>query len=147
MRQAYHLIHNGLMKVKDFQNREYNWPPADRVANFDDTSNKSELHLKCRQLLRELYPTRPPLEEVPIPGTQLRFDFVLPQRRICIEVQGEQHSQDNRFFFNDRLSFGKAQQNDKKKKEWCSLNNLLLIELLFDEDIDDWKDKILLAKH
>lgn len=135
------------MKVKDFNNKEYNWPPSDKVADVEDISNKSELHIKCRQLLRKLYPTRPPLEEVTIPGTQLKFDFVLPQRRICIEVQGQQHFEHNNFFYQDKTGLGKAIQRDKKKQEWCKMNNLLLIELRYDEDILDWEEKILLAKH
>ena len=135
------------MKVKDFQDKEHNWPPSDRVANAGDTSNKSDLHIRCRNLLRKLYPTRPPLEEVPIPGTKLRFDFVLPQRRICIEVQGQQHFEDNGFFYSDRMGLGKSKQRDKRKREWCNLNNLLLIELLYNEDDFDWEEKILLAKH
>lgn len=135
------------MKVKDFNDREHNWPSADRMVDADDTSNKSEPHLRCRKLLRDLYPTRPPLEEVPIPGTRMRLDFVLPQRRICIEVQGQQHAEDNRFFYSDKLEFGKAKQRDKQKKEWCRMNNLLLIELFHDETISEWQDKILLAKH
>lgn len=136
-----------MMRVKDFQNKEYNWPPSDKIADAEDTRGKSDLHIKCRQLLRTLYPTRPPLEEVPIPGTRLHFDFVLPQRRICIEVQGQQHFEDNSFFYSDKFGFGKAKQRDKQKKAWCRLNNLLLIELNYDEDVETWKEKILLAKH
>lgn len=135
------------MKVKDFQDKECNWPPNSCIADAEDTRGKSSFHIKCRQLLRELYPTRPPLEEVLIPGTQMRFDFVLPQRKMCIEVQGQQHSENNGFFYEDKLAFGRAQQRDKTKQRWCKLNGLLLIELFHDEDIMDWKEKILLAKH
>ena len=135
------------MKVKDFNNNEHNWPPSDRIVDAGSTAGKSDLHIKCRTLLRTLYPTRPPLEEVPIPGTKLRFDFVLPQRKICIEVQGQQHFEDNSFFYNTRADFANAKKRDRTKQEWCDLNGLLLIELRYDEDISDWKDKILLAKH
>lgn len=130
------------MKVKDFAGNLYNWPPSKHVPNVDDLRPRSELHIKCRELLKELYPSRPPLEEVPIPGTRLFLDFVLPHRNICIEVQGQQHY-NALFFFNSKADFEKSKQRDRQKKDWCLLNNLLLIELKYDESEEEWKNKIL----
>lgn len=130
------------MKVKDFAGNFHNWPPTGHVAQPDDIRPKSELHLKCRQLLKELYPTRPPLEEVPIPGTRLLIDFVLPHRNICIEVQGQQHYNDI-FFFNSKADFERSKQRDRQKSDWCTLNNLILIELKYNESIEEWKKKLL----
>ena len=131
------------MKIKDFAGYIHNWPPVDCIPDNTDTRPRSSLHLKCRELLQELYPTRPLFEEVPIPGTQMSFDFVLLHRKICIEVQGQQHFDNTSFFFNNKFEFAKAQGRDKLKKRWCEENGLRLIELLYNEDEEEWRKKIL----
>lgn len=132
------------MKVLDFSNHTYNWPPDSCIYDVEDTRPRSSLHLLCRKLLFELYPTRPIFEEVPIPGTQLKFDFVLIHRKICIEVQGQQHFDNTSFFFNNKFEFAKAKGRDSTKRKWCDINGLRLIELLYSEKEEEWKNKILL---
>ena len=134
------------MKIRDFSGYIHNWPPPECIPDKDDTRPRSSYHLLCRKVLTELYPTRPLFEEVPIPGTQLKFDFVLLHRKICIEVQGQQHFDNTSFFFNNKFDFAKAQNRDKVKEKWCSENGLILLQLLYNESEEEWKNKILLAK-
>ena len=134
------------MKVLDFSNYQHNWPPDSCIFDKEDMRPRSSLHLSCRQLLFELYPTRTLFEEVPIPGTQLKFDFVLLHRKICIEVQGQQHFDSTSFFYNNKFEFAKAKGRDKTKHKWCSINGLRLIELLYNESVEEWKKKILLTQ-
>ena len=51
------------MKVRGLDNREYSWPPKGHVVDFDDRRKRSQFHLKCRDLLRTMYPTDIMLEE------------------------------------------------------------------------------------
>ena len=40
------------------------------------------------------------------------------------------------------MAFYKAKARDKEKREWCELNNMRLVELNYNEDIDEWRRKI-----
>lgn len=55
-----------------------------------------------------------------------RFDFFLPDYRIAIEYQGEQHFRDNGFA---REGLNKIQERDTIKREYCQQNNIILIEI------------------
>ncbi len=134
------------MLVIGFDNKEYNWKP--RGADFSDTS-KSNLHLKIRQLLREVYPFDIIMEEVALPGSnrftnkkELTADFFLPNRSLVVEAHGEQHYLYNSFFFKNKFEFAKAQRRDSDKKEWCKMNSVALIELKYSDSIDVWRQQI-----
>lgn len=110
--------------------------------------NKSEPHLRARQLIIDLFPTLQLLEEVPAPvrkSDSLYLDFYLPLKKYCIEVHGEQHYKFVPFYHNNLLGFIKAKKRDSDKKEWCELNNIKYIELPHNESISEWKERILNA--
>jgi hypothetical protein len=124
----------------------YIWMPLSAAAK---KVNPSKLHTKAKELLEEFYPYDTILEEVSLPGSKdqfggksLRADLFLPARRIIIEVHGEQHYKFNKFFFKNKLEFYKAKARDSDKREWCNMNEIELIELNFNEDIDEWREKI-----
>jgi len=132
------------MQVKDLDGNIYNWQLVGNIAHGSCTK-KSSLHLKARDLIHECFPTLQVLEEIPIHvrrGEVLYLDFYLPLTKKCIEVHGEQHYTFNRFYHHTLLGFIKHQKRDKEKKEWCELNNINLIELPFDENIEQWKNRI-----
>lgn len=72
-------------------------------------------------------------EYVNYKGQRLFFDFYLPSLNVYIEVQGIQHSQFNSYFFKDATAFKNQKKRDSLKKEWCSLNDMTLICVNFDE--------------
>ena len=65
----------------------------------------------------------------------LRFDFVLTGRNIHIEHQGIQHYEEGSigFFEQDKQV---RQQRDQIKREYCREHGIRLIEIRYDEDID-----------
>ena len=126
--------------------RGYIWTPLSAASK---KGARSKLHEKARKLLEEFYPYDTILEEVTLPGSKdqfggksLRADMFLPARRIIVEVHGEQHYKFNTFFFKSKLDFYKAKARDSDKREWCDLNEIELIELNYNEDIDEWRTKI-----
>ena len=134
------------MQIHGLDGKEYSWNPA--VAQAQSTQ-RSSLHIKAKELLDNIFPHDTILEEVSLAGsktqirrTTLRADFFIPNRNIIIEVHGEQHYQFNTFFFKNKLSFYKAKMRDVEKKEWCELNQITLIEFNYNEDLDDWRRKI-----
>lgn len=131
------------MKVFGFDNREYPWPPKGHIVNFDDRRQRSEPHLRCRSLLRLLYPTETFLEEVPLPGAKgLRADFVLPWRNLVLEVHGQQHYVFNLHFHGNKINFLNSRARDAKKIEWCNMNNIGVVELPHYESDDQWRERI-----
>lgn len=130
------------MLVKDFDGKEYRFPPPGHEYTKYLGKEKSLLHLTCRTLLCEVFNARVFLEEVSLPGTQLFFDFYLPFRNMAIEVQGEQHIKFIPHFHGNKLSFYKGKMRDEQKREWCRLNHIKLVELLYSEELEEWKRKI-----
>lgn len=130
------------MKIIDSNGNTHNWPPKGHQVELNDIRPRSELHLRCRSILRQLYPTQRILEEVPLIGEQLFLDFYLPHRRLAIECHGEQHYKFVPHFHGDRLGFAKAKARDVRKKDWCINNGIIIIELSYEEDDNVWRDRI-----
>jgi very-short-patch-repair endonuclease len=135
------------MRVKDLTGRLYIWNISGHtITNANDREVRSELHLKARQLLKETFPTHTICEEVPIDinrYSKVFLDFYLPLKKLAIEVQGEQHFKYTPFFHYNVQSFIKQQQRDNKKKAWCSINNITLIEFPYNQTIEQWKSKLI----
>jgi hypothetical protein len=102
----------------------------------------SKYHERTRELLREEFQGRIILEEVSAPGEQLYLDFFLPSGKIAIEVHGEQHYSFNKFFYKDQRAFRLAQMRDRRKREWCDLNEITLVELPYNESVDQWRKRL-----
>lgn len=65
----------------------------------------------------------------------LPFDFYLPDYNLCIEFQGRQHYFMWRNEINqDRLE--KQRQHDQIKKDYCKKNNIRLLEIKYNENIN-----------
>lgn len=107
--------------------------------------NKSSYHLQARELISSLYPTLQMLEEVSAPikkGQVLYLDFYLPLLKWCVEVHGEQHYKFVPYYHGNIMSFLKSQNKDKEKKEWCEINGIKYIELPYNENIEQWKERL-----
>ena len=73
------------------------------------------------------------------PGTEissLRFDFAisLPGRFVLVEYQGEQHYIPHWFSKDPVVNeerFRRTQENDQKKRDYCSSNNIDLLEIKY----------------
>jgi hypothetical protein len=132
------------MQVIDLDGIHHRWVLTGHIAR-GKILHKSSHHLRARQLIASIYPTLQILEEVPIPirkSETLYLDFYLPLKKLCIEVHGEQHYKFIPFYHNNIMGFLKAQKNDREKKEWCSYNNISVVELPYNESMEQWQDRI-----
>ena len=134
------------MKVVGLDGKEYSWSPAKKQGK---SKKASELHNKARQTLNDVFPFDRILEEVSLPGTKsqtrkttLFADFYIPNRNLVVEVHGRQHFEYVSFFHKDRLSFHKAKARDRDKKAWSEINHICLIEFLFNESKQEWREKL-----
>jgi hypothetical protein len=111
-------------------------------ADFND-DNRSGLHLSCRILLKGLYPYDNIFEEVIMPDMDLTFDFVIPLRRLIIEVQGQQHYYYIPYFHKNLGGFTKSKERDNQKIEFCRINNFLYIPLSYRDSYEQWREQII----
>lgn len=108
----------------------------------------SKGHEKARNLLKVIFPNDFIYEEVTLKGTKkfnkpdLYADFIIPAHRVLVEVHGNQHYEQNNFFHDSKVDFIEGQKRDKRKIEWCQLNNITYIELPCKENEDEWRRRI-----
>lgn len=79
--------------------------------------------------IKQLYGPATLLEEFPIPDSRLSLDFYMPQHGLAFEFQGIQHDKYVEHFHGDKDGFERQLIRDSKKREWCELNDITLIEV------------------
>lgn len=130
------------MLVMGIDEKEYKW----KYYNYQtQRENASNLHVRARTLLKEIFPLSVVCEEVPLIGIgkqNLYLDLYLHTQRLAVEVHGEQHYKFNSFFYENRQAFARAQTRDRTKVEWCKINNIDLVELPYDESDREWELRI-----
>ncbi len=115
------------MKVYDLTGKEYHLDVrATQNPIRPREACKSNIQYEAGQLIKQKYPLEIVLEEVNIPGLNLKIDFLLPKKRIAFEIQGAQHNKFSKFFHGSLEGFRKAKERDNLKKEWCGANNITL---------------------
>jgi hypothetical protein len=67
---------------------------------------------------------------------KLPFDFYLPDMNLCIEYNGEQHYRPIDYFGGDK-TFLIILKRDKIKRDFCKKNNIVLLEIRYDEKIEN----------
>ena len=72
----------------------------------------------------------------------LPFDFFLPQSNICIEFQGRQHYKVVEAW-GGQEGFEYRQHLGNIKRQYCKDNGIRLIEIRYDEDVEEVLDKSL----
>lgn len=91
---------------------------------------------KVLQLLQKAFPSYRINQEhyVLYQNTRLLFDFYLPELKVLIEVQGEQHFTFNSFHYYSKNNLTDQILRDKLKTQWVDELELKLL-VLNEEDI------------
>lgn len=99
------------------------------IINWKKKS-RSKYQENVKYSLRPFWKNHIVYEEFPVVGTKMTLDIVNLTKRVALEIQGEQHTQHNKFFHGDsKIPFWDQLDRDSKKKEWCDLNKLRLVEI------------------
>lgn len=69
----------------------------------------------------------------PYRGNRLFFDFFIPELKLLVEVQGNQHFQFNSFFHSDKKDLTQQKFRDTLKTEWADEMGYKLLTLTEDE--------------
>ena len=115
------------------------WTPKSKPR-----SNASKNHKKALEIVRQLLPMVHIYEECKLPlgiKKNIYIDIFIPSFSLAIEIDGRQHSEFNKHFHRDKLSFYRAQKNDRLKEEWCEVNNINIIRLK-EQDARNWRKQI-----
>ena len=128
-----------LMKYKGLDGKEYLLKLKKNNGKF-----KSTYHKKAYELFKSIYPLYTVYEETKLCGTKndLYIDIFCPSLQMMIEVQGEQHEKFNPFFHQNIAGYARSRGRDAEKRNWCELNGITLIELVYNESEEQWKKKM-----
>jgi len=119
------------MKFKTLSNREIRMDILpERYPMRSREQSKSVGQFLLGRSLRAIYGTSAViLEEFPIPDERLFIDFYMPHHSLAFEYHGPQHDEFNRFFHGDKKGFLKSQERDTRKRGWCDINDIRLVEV------------------
>jgi very-short-patch-repair endonuclease len=99
---------------------------------------KSKIQKRVKDLLKKYWIADIVFEEMPVISTRLTIDFYNANKKIAIEVDGNQHYKFNKFFHsNSRQNFLAQLQRDEKKELFCEINNIKLVRILESDKLDE----------
>ena len=133
------------MKIRDLDGNVNAWKTEGTVIRGGGIRSRSQLHLNARSILQERYPTLQICEEVRV---QLRYnkhifiDFYINTIKTVIEVHGSQHYKFNSLYHSCAQDFLNQKKRDNDLRDWCNINNLNYIELPFNEDQQQWQERL-----
>lgn len=130
------------MKITSLDGKTYSWNIYGHMPKLSDDRPRSKIHIKVREIIKEIYPQDALLEEVFIPGDTLYLDFYLPLRTTAIEVHGEQHYSFNNFHFKNKIEYLEARRRDNFKDMWCHINDIKLIIIKYNDDEPTIRQKL-----
>lgn len=94
----------------------------------------SKMQASVKKFLKRYWEGYKVYEEFPVFGTQMHLDFFNATRMVAVEVNGDQHREFTPYFHNDsRVKYWEQMKRDRRKAEWCELNNIKLVEI-YEED-------------
>jgi very-short-patch-repair endonuclease len=103
-----------------------------------DKKCRSKIQKRVKDLLRQYWIADIVFEEIPVVGTRLTIDFYNANKKIALEVDGNQHYKFNKFFHgNSRQNFLSQLQRDEKKEYFCDINNIKLVRILESDKLDE----------
>ncbi len=130
------------MKVKGLDGRTYTW----QLVGHDADRPTSKPHKAARVFLASMFPVDRIIEELELPGSRgLRADFLLPRRKLLVEVHGRQHFEFVSHFHGDKFGFAKSLRRDANKVQWANINGLGLAQLDEGGTEGEWREAILNA--
>lgn len=133
------------MKFRGLDDEYYPANTANSRVYANTARPVSGLHGTAREILKQLFPTVNLLEEVGIKLYRHKnafLDFYVPSFSLVIEVHGEQHYKFNTLFHKTAKDFAMQKRRDEELQEWCELNNLIYVELPYNESEEEWMNRI-----
>ena len=95
-----------------------------------DSKSRSKIQKATKDFLRNYWESQVVFEEFPVAGTKMSLDFYNANKKIAIEVQGQQHTKYTPFFHgNNKYNYINQLRRDQNKLEFCEINDIHLVEI------------------
>lgn len=92
--------------------------------------SRSNFQFKVKKILEPYWGRHVVFEEFPIVGSRLSLDFYNANKKIAIEVQGDQHVKYVPFFHGGyKNNYLSQLDRDNKKSIFCEMNEINLFEI------------------
>jgi hypothetical protein len=117
------------MKFKNLYGKEKTLKNARKYLIDWRKKTRSKFQDNVKRFLKPYWQEDFVFEELKLVDTRLTFDFFNANKRVAIEVQGQQHTKFVPFFHSSRGKFLQQLKRDCKKLEFCEINNIKLIEI------------------
>lgn len=102
-----------------------------------DGKSRSKIQFKVKQYLKKYWINHIVFEEFPVAGTKLSLDFYNANKKVAIEVQGQQHTKYVPFFHGgNKINYLNQLKRDQDKMKFCELNDIQLIEIYQNDKLD-----------
>jgi very-short-patch-repair endonuclease len=99
---------------------------------------RSKIQERVKALIQPYWAADIVFEELRVIGTRLTIDFYNANKKIALEVDGNQHYKFNKFFHsNSRQKFLSQLQRDEDKEYFCEINNIKLVRILESDKLSE----------
>jgi hypothetical protein len=123
------------MKFFDCNGKIRNLKNAKKYLINWDTNSRSKFQKSVKDFLKPYWQNDIVFEELKVVGSRLSLDFYNANKKIAIEVQGQQHTKFVKHFHGNRLKFLDQLKRDKKKLDFCENNGIKLVEIYYKNEI------------
>tara|TARA_Y100001938_G_C7961158_1_gene364390 strand:- start:124 stop:531 length:408 start_codon:yes stop_codon:yes gene_type:complete len=123
------------MKFIDVYGRERNLKNAKKYLINWDKPSRSKFQTRVKQFLQPFWIHDIVFEEFRVVGTRLTLDFYNANKKVAVEVQGEQHTKYVKFFHKNRFKYCDQLKRDEDKLLFCKSNNIKLAEIYPQDEI------------
>mgnify|MGYP003122848643 FL=1 len=123
------------MKFIDVYGRERNLKNAKKYLINWDKPSRSKFQTRVKQFLQPFWIHDIVFEEFRVDGTSLTLDFYNANKKVAVEVQGEQHTKYVKFFHKNRFKYCDQLKRDEDKLLFCKSNNIKLAEIYPQDEI------------
>ncbi len=123
------------MKFIDVYGRERNLKNAKKYLINWDIPSRSKFQTRVKQFLQPFWIHDIVFEEFRVVGSRLTLDFYNANKKIAVEVQGEQHTKYVKFFHKNRFKYCDQLKRDEDKLLFCKSNNIKLAEIYPQDEI------------
>jgi len=117
------------MKFKTLDGKERSVKNVKKFIIDWDAKSRSKFQKDVKDFLKKYWHGDVVFEELRIVGTRLSLDFFNANKKIAIEVQGQQHFTYVKFFHGNRINYLNQIKRDVKKIDFCNLNKINLVEI------------------
>lgn len=100
--------------------------------------SRSKFQFKVKKFLEPYWGNHIVFEEFPVVGTKLSLDFYNANKKVAIEVQGDQHTKYVPYFHGGhKVNYLSQLQRDNDKLKFCDINGIKLVEIYSNDIIDE----------